>query len=145
MCLLYPATHKLIYCCTYKNVIICIIWRDTKKNTKKEFVSQSLRNIKLTEINGHRLFFGHKIKTIHCMIKKHFKRPVVKRLNIVQQYKLLSRNHTKRSIHHHMQNINTTFKLQVLTYIWQEQKICIRYIQCFEPKHQHFKHFSLKK
>ena len=32
-----------------------------------------------------------------------------------------------------MQNINTTFKLQVLTYIWQEQKICIRYIQCFEP------------
>ena len=44
-----------------------------------------------------------------------------------------------------MQNINTTFKLQVLTYIWQEQNICIRYIQCFEPKHQHFKHFSLKK
>ena len=59
-----------------------------KKNTKKEFVSQSLRNIKLTEINGHRFFFGHKIKIIHCMIKKHFKSPVVKRLNIVQQYKL---------------------------------------------------------
>lgn len=81
----YTQVDLLLY---IKNVINCIIWRDIKKNTKKEFVSQSLRNIKLTEINGHRFFFGHKIKIIHCMIKTHFKSPVVKRLYIVQQYKL---------------------------------------------------------